>query len=120
MGTEVIVGIIAAIAGLGTGAIGFMGKISEGVSQRTTALLERYEERVEKLENRQNVLETKLDEVRAELRRTQAHNSRFHRALSGALEWIGDAVEWMQGARDTPHPAAPDTREWRELLKNVD
>lgn len=120
MATEIIVGIIAAIAGLGTGLIGFMGKISEGVSQRTTVLLEQYSDRVEKLEERQGKLEEKLDEVRAELRRTQAHNSRFHRALSGALEWIGDAVEWMQGARDTPHPAAPDTREWRELLKTID
>lgn len=120
MATEIIVGIIAAIAGLGTGAIGLMGKLSEGVSQRTTALLEQYSERVEKLESRQTLLENKLDEVRAELRRTQAHNSRFHRALSGALEWIGDAVEWMQGTRQTPPPSEPDTSEWRELLRTVE
>ena len=120
MGTEVLVGIIAAIGGLGTGLIGLMGKLSEGVSQRTTALLEQYSERVEKLESRQTLLESKLDEVRAELRRTQAHNSRFHRALSGALEWIGDAVEWMQGTRTTPPPSEPDTSEWRELLKTVE
>lgn len=112
-------GIIAAAAGILTGVVGFMGKLSEGFSTQTKTLLETYSDRVEKLESRQSLLESKLDEVRAELRATQAHNFSFRRALSAALEWIGDAVEWMNGDRTTKPPSEPDTREWHDLLDST-
>lgn len=112
MSTEVTVAIIGAAVAIITAFIGWMAKAGES----SKAVIDGALKRIDQLESKTEKLEQVLDETRAELRQQRNHNFSFRRALTGALEWIGDAVEWMQGERDTDPPSEPDTQEWRDLL----
>lgn len=112
MSTEVTVAIIGAAVAIITAFIGWMAKAGES----SKAVIDGALKRIDQLESKTEKLEQVLDETRAELRQQRNHNFSFRRALTGALEWISDAVEWMQGERDTAPPSEPDTQEWRDLL----
>lgn len=112
MSTEITVAIIGGAVAVITAFIGWMAKAGES----SKAVLDGAIKRIDQLESKTEKLEQVLDETRAELRQQKNHNFSFRRALSGALEWIADAVEWMNGDRTTTPPSEPETEEWRDLL----
>lgn len=123
MATEVIVGIIAGIAGVAGAVIGFLGKKDETKQSATEALINGQATRIDRLENRQDTVEAALRETRQELQDTrnelyaiQSHAGDLRDALRRALAWIADAVEHFASPETTAAPPAPDVEEWRALI----
>lgn len=114
--------IAAVIAGIVT-VIGYLltsiGKRDEVAAARSSGLLESMERRLQGYEARLDRAEKQIDALKADLWRFQAHTVALRRALSKALEWIADAVEWMNGDRASEPPTPPDSGAWHELIRGV-
>lgn len=132
MGAEIIATVGAIAVGIITGSFAWLSKRSESEVDGLKALLEGWARRVEALEASDERRELKLQKVeqaldetkdslvqtRMELTQERAHNQAYRRALSAALNWIADAVEWMESDMKTPPPTEPETDTWRELLSD--
>ena len=110
MATEIIVGLIAGIAGVAGAVIGFLGKRDETHQAASETLINGQSERIDKLENRLDTVESALSETRAELRAIQSHAGDLRDALRKALAWIAEAIEHFQSPDSIAPPAEPDVQ----------
>ncbi|QNE90247.1 hypothetical protein H0194_04510 [Corynebacterium incognita] len=118
---------------LGGAFIGLSGRKEETKATETATLIQGQAKRIDSLENRQETTEKLLAETREALTKTQDDLAKtkldlwalktvageLRRALAKAVSWIGDAVEWMNGPRDTAPPSPPDSDAWKELIDGV-
>lgn len=118
MATEIVVGIIAGVAGVAGAVIGFLGKKDETKQSASEALINGQGVRIERLESRLDSVEAALRETRAELYAIQSHAGDLRDALRRALAWIADAVEHLASPDTVPEPPVPDVDEWRALLES--
>lgn len=118
MATEIVVGIIAGVAGVAGAVIGLLGKRDETKQLASEALINGQGVRIERLESRLDSVEDVLRETRAELYSIQSHASDLRDALRRALAWIADAVEHLTSPDTVPEPPVPDVDEWRALLES--
>lgn len=116
--TEIIVGLIAGIAGVAGAVIGFLGKRDETHQAASETLINGQSERIDKLENRLDTVESALSETRAELRAIQSHAGDLRDALRKALAWIAEAIEHFQSPDSIAPPAEPDVQSWWELVES--
>lgn len=119
MDTEIIIGLIALASSIAVAIIAHLGRKAETSAEKTRVLIEGYATRVEQLEERQDKLEAKLDATRKQLHWHQRHALALRRALAGAIEWIADAVEWINGPRRDDPPSPPDSDPWKALITAV-
>lgn len=120
MSSEIITALIAMAVALGTGLITNAGRKDETEATRLQALIEGQAGRVQTLEQRLDSVEERLAKTETKLRSSQEHNHALRHALSEALSWVIDALEWLNGPQDTPHPKEPDFEEWRRILEYKD
>ena len=118
MTTEIIVGLIAGIAGVAGAVIGFLGKRDETQQAASETLINGQSARIDKLETRLDTVESALSETRAELRAIQSHAGDLRDALRKALAWIAEAIEHFQSPDSIAPPAAPDVDAWQELVES--
>lgn len=123
MAPEIIVGIIAGIAGVAGAIVGFLGKRDETKQSATEALINGQATRIDRLENRQDTTEAALRETRQELQDTrnqlneiQSHAGDLRDALRRALAWIAEALEHLASPDTIAPPPAPDVEEWQSLV----
>lgn len=117
MSSEFIAALIAAAVALGTGLITNSGRREETDANRLATLIEGQAGRIESLESRLKDVESRLTQTETRLRRSQDHNHSLRRALSEALAWVIDALDWMRDDQGHPPPADPDLQEWRRILE---
>lgn len=118
MATEIVVGIIAGVAGVAGAIIGFLGKRDETKQSASEALINGQASRIDRLEGRLDSVEAALRETRAELQTIQSHAGDLRDALRRALAWIADAVEHLASPETVPEPPVPDVDEWRALIES--
>lgn len=118
MSSELIAALIAAAVALGTGLITNAGRKDETDSTKLSTLIEGQAGRIEGLEKRLGEVETRLTQTETRLRRSQDHNHSLRRALSEALAWVIDALDWMRDDQGRPPPADPNFQEWRQILEH--
>lgn len=116
MTTEIIVGLIAGVAGVAGAVIGFLGKRDETQQAASETLINGQSARIDKLETRLDTVENALRETRAELQAIQSHAGDLRDALRRALGWIAEAVEHFAHPDSVPQPPPPDTTAWQVLL----
>lgn len=123
MAPEIVVGIIAGIAGVVGATIGLLGKRDETRQSATAALINGQATRIDRLENRQDTVEAALRETRQELQDTrnelhsiQSHADDLRDALRRALAWIGEMLEHRASPETVPAPPAPDVESWQQLV----
>ena len=123
MPTEIIVGIIAAVAAVAGAVIGLLGKRDETNQNATEALINGQATRIDRLETRQDTTEAALRETRQELQDTrnqlneiQSHAGDLRDALRRALIWIGEVLEHMASPDTIAPPPAPDVEAWQSLV----
>lgn len=123
MATEIIVGIIAGIAGVAGAIVGFLGKRDETKQSATEALINGQATRIDRLENRQDTTEAALRETRQELQDTrnqlneiQSHAGDLRDALRRALAWIAETLEHQASPDTIAAPPAPDIATWQALV----
>lgn len=123
MAPEIVVGIIAGIAGVAGATIGFLGKRDETKQSATEALINGQATRIDRLENRQDSVEAALRETRQELQDTrnelhaiQSHAGDLRDALRRALAWIAEALEHLASPDTIAPPPAPDVEKWQSLV----
>ena len=123
MAPEIIVGIIAGIAGVAGAIVGFLGKRDETKQSATEALINGQATRIDRLENRQDTTEAALRETRQELQDTrnqlneiQSHAGDLRDALRRALTWIGEVLEPLASPGTVPAPPDPDVEAWQQLV----
>lgn len=118
MSSEFIAALIAAAVALGTGLITNSGRREETDANRLATLIEGQAGRIESLESRLQDVESRLTQTETRLRHSQDHNHSLRRALSEALAWVIDALDWMRDDQGRPPPADPDFQEWRRILEH--
>lgn len=118
MATEIIVGIIAGIAGVAGAIIGFLGKRDETQQSASESLINGQSKRIDSLETRLDTVESALSETRAELRAIQSHAGDLRDALRKALAWIAEALEHFQSPESIAPPAEPDVQTWWDLVES--
>lgn len=123
MAPEIVVGIIAGIAGVVGATIGLLGKRDETRQSATAALINGQATRIDRLENRQDSTEAALRETRQELQDTrnelhsiQSHADDMRDALRRALTWIGEVLEHLASPDTIAAPPAPDIDTWQALV----
>lgn len=123
MAPEIVVGIIAGIAGVVGATIGLLGKRDETRQSATEALINGQATRIDRLENRQDSTEAALRETRQELQDTrnelhfiQSHADDMRDALRRALTWIGEVLEHLASPETVAAPPAPDVEAWQQLV----
>lgn len=118
MATEIIVGIIAGIAGVAGAIIGFLGKRDETRQSASEALINGQASRIDRLESRLDTVEDALRETRAELQAIQSHAGDLRDALRKALAWIAEALEHLASPQTVAPPPAPDVEAWQSLIES--
>lgn len=118
MTTEIIVGLIAGVAGVAGAVIGFLGKRDETQQAASETLINGQSARIDKLENRLDTVESALRETRAELQAIQSHAGDLRDALRRALVWIGEALEHFRSPESIAPPEEPDVEAWRALIES--
>lgn len=118
MATEIIVGIIAGIAGVAGAIIGFLGKRDETQQSASEALINGQASRIDRLESRLDTVEDALRETRAELQAIQSHAGDLRDALRKALAWIAEALEHLASPQTVAPPPAPDVEAWQSLIES--
>lgn len=116
MATEIIVGIIAGIAGVAGAVIGFLGKKDETKQSASEALINGQASRIDRLEGRLDSVEAALRETRAELNAIQSHAGDLRDALRRALAWIAEVRDHLASPDTVPAPPDPDVEAWQELI----
>lgn len=116
MATEIVVGIIAGIAGVAGAIIGFLGKKDETKQNASEALINGQASRIDRLEGRLDSVEAALQETRQELHAIQSHAGDLRDALRRALIWIGEVLEHLASPETVPAPPAPDVEAWQRLV----
>lgn len=116
MATEIVVGIIAGIAGVAGAIIGFLGKKDETKQNASEALINGQASRIDRLENRLDSVEAALQETRDELHAIQSHAGDLRDALRRALTWIGEVLEHLASPETVAAPPAPDVEAWQQLV----
>ena len=123
MAPEIVVGIIAGIAGVVGATIGLLGKRDETRQSATEALINGQATRIDRLENRQDSTEAALRETRQELQDTrnelhfiQSHADDMRDALRRALTWIGEVLEHLASPETVAAPPTPDIDTWQALV----
>ena len=123
MAPEIVVGIIAGIAGVIGASIGLLGKRDETAQSATEALINGQATRIDRLETRQDTVEAALRETRQELHDTrnelneiQSHAGDLRDALRRALIWIGEVLEHLASPDTIAPPPAPDVETWQSLI----
>ena len=116
MATEIIVGIIAGIAGVAGAIIGFLGKRDETQQSASEALINGQASRIDRLESRLDTVEDALRETRAELHAIQSHAGDLRDALRRALAWIAEVMEHLASPQTVAPPPAPDVEAWQALV----
>ena len=118
MATEIIVGIIAGIAGVAGAIIGFLGKRDETQQSASEALINGQASRIDRLESRLDTVEDALRETRAELQAIQSHAGDLRDALRKALAWIAEALEHLASPQTVAPPPDPDVEAWQSLIES--
>ena len=118
MSTEIIVGLIAGVAGVAGAVIGFLGKRDETQQAASETLINGQSARIDKLETRLDTVENALRETRAELQAIQSHAGDLRDALRRALVWISEALEHFRSPEAITPPAEPDVEAWWELVES--
>lgn len=116
MATEVIVGIIAAVAAVAGAVIGLLGKRDETKQSASEALITGQASRIDRLESRLDTVEDALRETRAELQAIQSHAGDLRDALRRALAWIAEVMEHLASPETVAPPPAPDVEAWQALV----
>lgn len=116
--TQLFVAGITALGGIIVAIVGLAGRNKETTAAETTALITGQAERIDRLEERLDKVEKELTTTRYDLWKYQAHANALRHALTKALTWIADAVEWINGPRDTKPPAPPNSDAWYDLLES--
>ena len=107
MPTEIIVGIIAAVAAVAGAVIGLLGKRDETKQSASEALINGQATRIDRLEGRLDSVEAALRETRAELHAIQSHAGDLRDALRRALAWIAEVMEHLASPETVAPPPAP-------------
>ena len=116
MPTEIIVGIIAAVAAVAGAVIGLLGKRDETKQSASEALINGQATRIDRLEGRLDSVEAALRETRAELHAIQSHAGDLRDALRRALAWIAEVMEHLASPETVAPPPAPDVKAWQSLV----
>lgn len=116
MATEIVVGIIAGIAGVAGAIIGFLGKRDETRQSASEALITGQASRIDRLEGRLDTVEAALRETRNELYAIQSHAGDLRDALRRALAWIAETLEHQASPDTIAAPPAPDIDTWQALV----
>lgn len=116
--TQLFVAIITAIGGVVVAVVGLAGRNKETTAAETTTLITGQAERIDRLEERLDKVENELKTTRYDLWRYQTHASALRQALTKALVWIGEAVEWINGPRATDPPTPPNSDAWQTLIES--
>ena len=116
MPTEIIVGIIAAVAATAGAVIGLLGKRDETKQSASEALINGQATRIDRLEGRLDSVEAALRETRAELHAIQSHAGDLRDALRRALAWIAEVMEHLSSPETVAPPPAPDVEAWQSLV----
>lgn len=116
MATEIVVGIIAGIAGVAGAIIGFLGKRDETRQSASEALITGQASRIDRLEGRLDTVEAALRETRNELHVIQSHAGDLRDALRRALAWIAETLEHQASPDTIAAPPAPDIDTWQALV----
>lgn len=116
MATEIVVGIIAGIAGVAGAIIGFLGKRDETRQSASEALITGQASRIDRLEGRLDTVEAALRETRNELHAIQSHAGDLRDALRRALAWIAETLEHQASPDTIAAPPAPDIDTWQALV----
>lgn len=116
MATEIVVGIIAGIAGVAGAIIGFLGKRDETRQSASEALITGQASRIDRLEGRLDTVEADLRETRADLHAIQSHAGDLRDALRRALAWIAETLEHQASPDTIAAPPAPDIDTWQALV----
>lgn len=116
MATEVIVGIIAAVAAVAGAVIGLLGKRDETKQSASEALITGQASRIDRLETRLDTVEDALRETRAELHAIQSHAGDLRDALRRALAWIAEVMEHLASPQTIAPPPPPDVDAWQSLV----
>ena len=116
MDTEIVVGIIAGIAGVAGAIIGFLGKRDETRQSASEALITGQASRIDRLEGRLDTVEAALRETRNELHAIQSHAGDLRDALRRALAWIAETLEHQASPDTIAAPPAPDIDTWQALV----
>lgn len=116
MSTEIVVGIIAGIAGVAGAIIGFLGKRDETRQSASEALISGQASRIDRLEGRLDTVEAALRETRNELHAIQSHAGDLRDALRRALAWIAETLEHQASPDTIAAPPAPDIDTWQALV----
>ncbi|MBA1835464.1 hypothetical protein [Corynebacterium wankanglinii] len=116
MATEIVVGIIAGIAGVAGAIIGFLGKRDETKQNASEALITGQASRIDRLETRLDSMEAALRETRNELHAIQSHAGDLRDALRRALAWIAETLEHQASPDAVAAPPAPDIDTWQALV----
>lgn len=116
MSTEIVVGIIAGIAGVAGAIIGFLGKRDETRQSASEALITGQASRIDRLEGRLDTVEAALRETRNELHAIQSHAGDLRDALRRALAWIAETLEHQASPDTIAAPPAPDIDTWQALV----
>ena len=119
MATEIVVGIIAGIAGVAGAIIGFLGKRDETKQSASEALINGQATRIDRLEGRLDSVEAALRETRQELHTIQSHAGDLRDALRRALTWIGEVLEHLASPEAVPAPPDPDVEAWQQLVEST-
>lgn len=119
MDSAIIAAIISGAVVIIGGVLTRLGKKEEVETARSASLLSSMETRLQGYEKRLDHAEAQIDSLKSELWLFQAHTAALRRALSKAVEWIADAVDWINGPRNTDPPTPPDSSAWHELIKGV-
>lgn len=116
MATEIVVGIIAGIAGVAGAIIGLLGKRDETRQSASEALITGQASRIDRLEGRLDTVEAALRETRNELHAIQSHAGDLRDALRRALDWIAETLEHQASPDTITAPPAPDIDTWQALV----
>lgn len=116
--TQLFVAIITAVGGIVVAIVGLAGRNKETTAAETTALITGQAERIDRLEERLDKVEKELTTTRYDLWRYQTHANALRHALTKALVWIGDAVEWINGPRTSEPPTPPNSEAWQTLIES--
>lgn len=115
---QLFVAIITAVGGVIVAVVGLAGRNKETTAAETTALITGQAERIDRLEERLDKVEKELTTTRYDLWRYQTHANALRHALTKALTWIADAVEWINGPRDDAPPPPPNSDAWYTLIES--
>lgn len=128
----VLIAAITAVVALIGHAFTRSGRAEEVAATRSNNLLERQGEQIDRLTDQQNDMLKRIDKLESSLReanerleeerrdnRTLRQDNRSLRSgLSGAVEFIDTAWDWIENPnRDAPPPRRPNMVRYRKLLE---